>query len=90
MGTDVFSDDYLNVVAFADGSWKNGDVYYDASSGTVKYYTDKLYNTDELIKINNIITNRMQISEAIIRNDYFNYLENKINSYKAANDNKEE
>ncbi len=90
MGTDVFSDDYLNVVAFADGSWKNGDVYYDASSGTVKYYTDKLYNTDELIKINNIITNRMQISEAIIRNDYFNYLENKINSYKATNDNKEE
>lgn len=91
MGTDVFSDDYLNMVAFADGSWKNADVYYNASSGSVKYYTSNEYTTDELIRINNIVTNRMQISESIIRNNYFNYLENKINSYKSANDtNKEE
>ena len=91
MGTDVFSDDYLNVVAFADGSWKNSDVYYNASSGTVKYYNSNEYTTDELIKVNNIITNRMKVSELIIRNNYFNYLEKKINSYKGANDtNKEE
>lgn len=91
MGTDVFSDDYLNMVAFADGSWKNADVYYNASSGSIKYYTSNEYTTDELIRINNIVTNRMQISESIIRNNYFNYLENKINSYKSANDtNKEE
>ncbi len=91
MGTDVFSDDYLNMVAFADGSWKNSDVYYNASSGSIKYYTSNEYTTDELIRINNIVTNRMQISESIIRNNYFNYLENKINSYKSANDtNKEE
>ncbi len=91
MGTDVFSDDYLNVVAFADGSWKNSDVYYNASSGTIKYYNSNEYTTDELIKVNNIITNRMKVSELIIRNNYFNYLEKKINSYKGANDtNKEE
>lgn len=91
MGTDVFSDDYLNMVAFADGSWKNADVYYNASSGSIKYYTSNEYTTDELIRINNIVTNRMQISESIIRNNYFNYLDNKINSYKSANDtNKEE
>ena len=91
MGTDVFSDDYLNIVAFADGSWKNSDVYYNASSGSVKYYTSNEYTTDELIRINNIVTNRMQISESIIRNNYFNYLDNKIKSYKSANDtNKEE
>lgn len=91
MGTDVFSDDYLNVVAFADGSWKNSDVYYNASSGTIKYYNSNEYTTDELIKVNNIITNRMKVSELIIRNNYFNYLEKKINSYKEANDtNKEE
>lgn len=85
MGTDVFSDDYLNMVAFADGSWKNADVYYNASSGSIKYYTSNEYTTDELIRINNIITNRMQISESIIRNNYFNYLENKINSYNYVN-----
>lgn len=91
MGTDVFSDDYLNVVAFADGSWKNSDVYYNASSGTIKYYNSNEYTTDELIKVNNIITNRMKVSELIIRNNYFNYLEKKINYYKEANDtNKEE
>ena len=85
MGTDVFSDDYLNMVAFADGSWKNADVYYNASSGTVKYYTSNEYTTDELIRINNIVTNRMQISESIIRNNYFNYLDNKIKSYNYVN-----
>lgn len=85
MGTDVFSDDYLNIVAFADGSWKNSDVYYNASSGSVKYYTSNEYTTDELIRINNIVTNRMQISESIIRNNYFNYLDNKIKSYNYVN-----
>ena len=90
MGTDVFSDDYLNMVAFADGSWKNADVYYNASSGSIKYYTSNEYTTDELIRINNIVTNRMQISESIIRNNYFNYLENKINSYKNANETERE
>ena len=85
MGTDVFSDDYLNMVAFADGSWKNADVYYNASSGSIKYYTSNEYTTDELIKINNIVTNRMQISESIIRNNYFNYLDNKIKSYNYVN-----
>ena len=85
VGTDVFSDDYLNMVAFADGSWKNADVYYNASSGSVKYYTSNEYTTDELIRINNIVTNRMQISESIIRNNYFNYLDNKIKSYNYVN-----
>ena len=90
MGTDVFSDEYLNVVTFADGSWKNNEVFYNAGSGTVKYYTDKEYSTDELIRINNIVTIRMQMSETIIRNNYYNYLDNKINSYKTANEQKEE
>ena len=85
MGTDVFSDDYLNIVAFADGSWKNSDVYYNASSGSVKYYSSNEYTTDELIRINNIVSNRMQISESIIRNNYFNYLDNKIKSYNYVN-----
>ena len=85
MGTDVFSDDYLNMVAFADGSWKNADVYYNASSGSIKYYTSNEYTTDELIRINNIVTNRMQISESIIRNNYFDYLDNKIKSCNYVN-----
>ena len=90
MGTDVFSDEYLNIVAFADGSWKNSEAFYDARTASIKYYTDKTYTTDEIVNINNIVTTKMQVSEAIIRNNYFNYLENAINSYKTAEENKEE
>ena len=90
MGTDVFSDEYLNIVAFADGSWKNSEAFYDARTASIKYYTDKTYTTDEIVNINNTVTTKMQVSEAIIRNNYFNYLENAINSYKTAEENKEE
>lgn len=90
MGTDVFSDEYLNIVAFADGSWKNSEAFYDARTASIKYYTDKTYTTDEIVNINNIVTTKMQVSEAIIRNNYFNYLENAIDSYKTAEENKEE
>lgn len=90
VGTDVFSDEYLNIVAFADGSWKNSEAFYDARTASIKYYTDKTYTTDEIVNINNMVTTKMQVSEAIIRNNYFNYLENAINSYKTAEENKEE
>ena len=90
VGTDVFSDEYLNIVAFADGSWKNSEAFYDARTASIKYYTDKTYTTDEIVNINNIVTTKMQVSEAIIRNNYFNYLETAINSYKTAEENKEE
>ena len=90
VGTDVFSDEYLNIVAFADGSWKNSEAFYDARTASIKYYTDKTYTTDEIVNINNTVTTKMQVSEAIIRNNYFNYLETAINSYKTAEENKEE
>ena len=90
VGTDVFSDEYLNIVAFADGSWKNSEAFYDARTASIKYYTDKTYTMDEIVNINNMVTTKMQVSEAIIRNNYFNYLENAINSYKTAEENKEE
>lgn len=90
VGTDVFSDEYLNIVAFADGSWKNSEAFYDARTASIKYYTDKTYTTDEIVNINNMVTTKIQVSEAIIRNNYFNYLENAINSYKTAEENKEE
>lgn len=82
MGADVFSDEYLDVVVFADGSWKNSNVYYDASKAEVKYLNDIEIDMNELIRINNIVGNRMQISTSIIRNNYYKYLENKIKKYE--------
>ena len=90
MGADVFSKNYLDLVVFADGSWKNKDAYYNASDATIKYTSDKTYNVDKVLEINNIVTGRMQVSASIIRNNYFNYLETNLKELEAAKQNWEE
>ena len=90
MGADVFSKNYLDLVVFADGSWKNKDAYYNASNATIKYTSDKTYNVDKVLEINNIVTGRMQVSASIIRNNYFNYLETNLKELEAAKQNWEE
>lgn len=90
MGTDVFSDDYLNLVTFADGSWKNSEAYYNAKTSSIKYYTSNEYTTEEVIKINNIITTKMQVSEAMIRNNYFKYLSDALKKYELVEERKED
>ncbi len=78
MGYDVLSDDYWNVVTFADGSWKNNLVYYNAGTSNVKYYVDDGMSIDEIKNINQIITNKMQMSSNIIENNYFKYLDESL------------
>ena len=74
MGTDVFSSDYLNIVTFVDGSWKNDVAYYNASKSKIKYYGDETYSDEQVLYINNVVTKKMQISKEIIQNNYFDYL----------------
>ena len=78
MGYDVFSDDYWNVVTFADGSWKNNLVYYNAGASSVKYYVEDGMSIDQIKNINQIITNKMKMSSNIIKNNYFEYLANSL------------
>ena len=78
MGSDVLSDEYLNVVAFADGSWKNELAYYNAATSEITYYVENSYTLDEIRAINETITNKMQISSLIIENDYYTYLDNAL------------
>jgi hypothetical protein len=78
LGKDVMSDDYVNMVAFADGSWKNDKVYYNASKSTIKYYTLEEVDTETIKNITSIVSNRMQISKEIIRNNYFEYLDEAL------------
>ena len=80
MGTDVFSPDYLNVVSFVDGSWKNDVAYYNASKSKIKYYGDTTYDDEQIMYINTTITNKMQISKEIIQSNYFNYLKKKLDA----------
>ena len=85
MGTDLFSEDYLNIVTFSDGSWKNNLAYYDASKSRIKYYTDLEYSTDEIMNINNIVTTKMKISKDIIESNYFAYLYDGLNKINENN-----
>lgn len=78
MGSDVFDENYWNLVAFADGSWKNDLVYYNAATSEVKYYTDELVSYEEIRRINGIITAKMQMSSAIIQNNYYEYLSESL------------
>ena len=81
MGDDLLSDDYESLVVFADGSWKNEIAYYNASTSKVKYYTDVIYTFDEIQKINNDVSLKISMSSKAIKNNYFKYLEEKINDY---------
>ncbi len=82
MGSDILSNDYESRVIFADGSWKNEYAYYNASTSKIKYYTDKEYTEDELQEINQKIALKIQMSSNAIKNNYFNYLGQKLLEYE--------
>lgn len=77
MGSDLLADTYESITVFADGSWKNEYAFYDVSRSQIKYYTDKTYTVDELIEINTKVSNKILYSSLAIKNDYFNYLDEK-------------
>lgn len=78
MGTDMFSDDFKSLTVFADGSWKNEHAFYNASKTKIKYYSSYTYSDIEIRDINNEISQEMSMSSKIIKNNYFKYLENKL------------
>jgi phosphoglycerol transferase MdoB-like AlkP superfamily enzyme len=78
MGNDVLDKSYESRAVFADGSWKNELAYYNALNSSVKFYQDNAYTNDEIISINQDISAKMNMSSAIIKNNYYNYLDNRI------------
>lgn len=85
LGTDLLSSDYESRVVFADGSWKNENYYYDATKNKVTNFTDKELSLDELKLINDDINTKINVSNDAIKNNYFDYLEEKLNP-KVTND----
>lgn len=81
MGTDLFSSSFESIVVFADGSWKNEVAYYDASTNKIHYYTDKTLKEEEILAINEKISLKLKMSSTAIKNNYFSYLEKKLNDY---------
>ena len=84
MGTDLLSDEYESLVVYSDGSWKNELAYYNASNGKIKYYTDYEYSVDEIKDINNKVTLKIKMSSMIIKNNYYEKINNQINDLKEA------
>ena len=78
VGDDLFSNTYQSMVVFADSSWKNEIGFYDASNSNMTYYGKKTYKTEDLIKINSIVENKIKYSNLAIQHDYFNYLNEHI------------
>ncbi|MDE6141323.1 MAG: hypothetical protein K2G03_01840, partial [Bacilli bacterium] len=78
LGTDLLSNDYESLVVFADGSWKNEKAFYNASKNKIKYYSSDEYTSDEIRNINADITTKINVSSAVIKNNYFEYLSKKL------------
>jgi len=82
MGSDVFAQDYESLVIFDDASWKNEYAFYEASKNKIKYYTEKVYTSEEILAINEQVRLKLEMSSLAIRYDYFNYLSNILNKTK--------
>ena len=85
MGTDLLSKESENIAIFADGSWKNDKAYYNASTGKIKYYTENVYNEEEILAINSTVSLKLKMSSLAIKNNYFSYLEKKLNTISIEN-----
>ena len=82
LGEDLFSEDFSDRVVFADSSWEDAIARYDAGSGTVTYFGSDTYSTRELQAINTEIYQKKEMSKLAIMNNYFDYLEKKLDEKK--------
>ena len=82
LGEDLFSEDFSDRVVFADSSWEDAIARYDAGNGTVTYFGSETYSTRELQAINTEIYQKKEMSKLAIMNNYFDYLEKKLDEKK--------
>ena len=80
MGLDALSREYDSLVIFPDGSWKNANAYYNASTSKISYYTKNMYTDEEILAINSKVRLKLEMSSLAIRRNYFSYLENALNN----------
>ena len=91
LGNDIFSN-YDDKVVFADRSWKNKYGFYSSTKARFIYNENatKEYTTEEIIEINQEINLKQSMSKNAIRNNYFDYLYEKIDQLKKENETLEE
>ena len=80
MGTDALSKEHESLVIFIDGSWKNENAFYNASTNEIHYYTNNTYTDEEILAINTEVRLKLEMSGLAIRKNYFRYLEKALNN----------
>ena len=73
LGNDLLSSSYESLVVFADGSWKNENAFYEASSNKIVKYTDK-YNDEDINTITQDVSTKLKVSEKAIETNYFTFI----------------
>ncbi len=86
VGEDILSPDYINSyknrVILADGSWENSKASYNATNGKITYFTDEVYDNQDIILYNQEINNMIKMSNLAITTNYFKYLSEGLNAYQ--------
>ena len=77
IGNDIFSE-YEDYVAFSDNSWINSNGYYSARSGKFTKSKSSTIKDEDILRINNEITEKKSMSSLAIKRNYFDYLYNNI------------
>lgn len=80
-GVDLFGKGKKRAI-FADASWKDEKGYFNSNTNKFTEYTDNSYTNKEIREINKLIETEKEMSSLIIKNDYFNYLDNEFNKRK--------
>ncbi len=79
LGYDLLSKDYQSRVVFADGSWKNEIGFYNARKNKMTYFSSVEYDASTIAEINKEIKDKIDVSNKVIKNNYFAYLDKKLN-----------
>ncbi len=82
LGEDLFNENYSNRVIYSDGSWQDDVAIYESASSSLRYLQDKTYTKENLQKINLDVTNKLRMSNLVITENYFNYLEEGLKKYE--------
>ncbi len=89
MGNDVFSD-YDDYVLFPDNSWQNAKGYYSSSKGEfIPNVETEALTDEEIIVINQEVTEKRDMSGLAIKRNYFSYLFKYFDEYEEMQKKKE-
>ncbi len=82
LGNDLLSTSYESLVVFADGSWKNENAYYDASSNKVVHYNEE-YTEEDINNITQDVSTKLKVSTKAIETNYYAFIGRMISEANA-------